>query len=390
MKIRKAIGGDIALASVMLVVQLLGAKAMSVPVYLYVLDTGGSPPIRLEPTPVDALGYALLAVVSLGMVARSAWPVATLVLTSGIFAVYMWRAYSVGPIVLTVALCLFTVVLAGRRWQALTALAFVVAATTIWIPRIEAAHGELSSFVWTVVAFFSTVLAIFGTPVLVGEILRNRREAADRRIVQAERAAEHRLTEQRLDFAREVHDVVAHTMAGIAVQAAAALRLLDDPPPEVRTALVDIRTASREALHDLKETVGSMRCAPQSASKGLDHLEALVTAVRKAGVPVTLEREGAPRPLPARVDHVAYRVVQESLTNVLRHAGHGAGAGVRLEYGPSELLVHVTDDGTGGDGTGHGLAGMRERVEALGGTTRAGNRPGGGFEVAARLPLGDA
>lgn len=386
---------DVALAVAMLPVQIIGVFIVSVPVY--VLDTGGGEPSRLESNDVDWLAWVLLVAASLLLVARTRWPRVTLVAGSGVLAAFMMRGYPVGPIVLPVMLCLYATAAAGRRRRtSVAALVFIVAMCSLWVPRMARTLDSAATFMGSVTLFYAVVLATFGGPVLVGEVVRVRREAAEARLAQAVRDAEKRVAEERLRIARELHDVVAHSMAGIAVQSAATLRLLGDPDPEVRDSLIAIRTASREALRELRSTVGMLRETGLPDNDGLERLDTLLAAVRNAGVPVELQRSGAAVPLPADTGHAAYRIVQESLTNVLRHAGHGASARVRVAYGDSELVLEVVDDGHGlteGQGSGHGLPGMRERAESVGGTLVAGavtsgeGGPCAGFRVAARLPL---
>ncbi|GAA4970352.1 histidine kinase [Yinghuangia aomiensis] len=384
-------GVDFALALAMLPVQLVGVFIVSVPVY--VLDTGGGPPKRLEGTEVDWLAYLLLVGAALTLALRTRTPRPALVAESGILAAYLARGYPVGPIVLPVMLCLYSTAVAGRRRQTtLAALAFVAAACGLWVPRIARILDTAPTFVGTVTVFYAVVLAIFGGPVLFGELVRFRREADEARVAQAIRDAERRVADERLRIARELHDVVAHSMAGIAVQAAATLRMLGDPDPEVRDSLTAIRTASREALGELRATVGMLRDSGLTETDGLERLDTLIAAVRKAGVPVDLERSGTEVPLAAPTGHAAYRIVQESLTNVLRHAGRGATAQVKVAYGENELLLEVVDDGRGPaglPGSGHGLSGMRERAEAVGGTVAAGaaGPDRAGFRVSARLPI---
>jgi signal transduction histidine kinase len=191
--------------------------------------------------------------------------------------------------------------------------------------------------------------------------------------------------------------VVAHSVSVMVVQAGAARRRVASNPDQARDALASIESTGRQALAEMRRLVGLQRdrgdgedaLAPQPS---LVHLESLLAATRDAGLPVELTVEGQPRPLPAGVDLSAYRIVQEALTNSLKHAGP-ARATVRLCYGREALEVQVSDDGHGrgrngqADGGGHGLIGMRERVALFGGTLEVGVGPGGGFRVAARLPL---
>jgi signal transduction histidine kinase len=197
---------------------------------------------------------------------------------------------------------------------------------------------------------------------------------------------------ERLRIARELHDVVAHTMATISVQAAAAAHVLTDPPREAAEAIAAIRAASKDGLRELRTILNVLRQAddrdPVHPTPGLEDLDVLVGTVRRAGVPVALS---APEPAPPRaasVDVTAYRIIQESLTNVLRHAGP-ATAAVTLAVEDGHLVIDVVDTGVGVSGrpTGHGLNGMRERAGSIGGTFRAGPGVRGGFAVHASLPL---
>ena len=217
------------------------------------------------------------------------------------------------------------------------------------------------------------------------------------------------VAEERGRIARELHDVVAHSVSVMVVQAGAARRTLGASPDQAATALGQIESTGRQALVELRRLLGLLRdddgergdgaaLAPQP---GLEHLESLAAAAREAGLPVEVKVEGDPRPLPAGVDLSAYRIVQEALTNSLKHAGP-ARARVRICYGRETLEVQVNDDGHGLESafgrqatdadrqdrrSGHGLIGMRERVALFGGTLEIGPRPDGGYRVAARLPV---
>jgi signal transduction histidine kinase len=252
----------------------------------------------------------------------------------------------------------------------------------------------------------------------MGEVTRGRRDylaEAERRAVAAERTREEtarrRAGEERLRLARDLHDITAHTIAVIAIQAGVAEEALDrfeaDPEP-ARQAVRAIRASSREAMAELKATVTMLRegAAPRGPLPGLGQLEELVGMARSAGVRVELAVSGVAPPLPPAVDLTAYRIVQESLTNVLRHAG-AASATVRVCYRPDAVEVQVDDDGRGSGrpppgaagapsaapgarSMGHGLAVMAERAAAVGGQLEAGPGPGRGFCVHARLPLSGA
>jgi signal transduction histidine kinase len=206
--------------------------------------------------------------------------------------------------------------------------------------------------------------------------------------------------EERLRIARELHDSLTHSISVIQVQAGVAVHLARKRGEEVPPALLAIQEAGADASRELRATLQVLRSAEDSDSSGLCQLDSLVARARAAGLPVTVTVTGAERPLPPDVDQAAYRIVQEALTNVSRHAGQ-ACASVRLRYTPDTLMIQVDDDGEG-DGTrtagarpagarpagpGLGLIGMRERVSALGGRLQAGPRDGGGFRVHAELPV---
>ncbi|GLZ79954.1 two-component sensor histidine kinase [Actinorhabdospora filicis] len=235
----------------------------------------------------------------------------------------------------------------------------------------------------------------------IGDGIRNRRAyiaSVEERARQAEatreQEAERRVMEERLHIARELHDVLAHHIALINVQAQVAAHVLGSAPEQAREALGHVQEAGREALDELRTTVGLLRRpgsadedAPTEPSPGLSGLPGLLASFRAAGHDVRGVTEGEPRPLSAQVELTAFRIAQEALTNVSKHAP-GAAATVRIAYEREDLLVQVSDDGPGGAalGTGHGLIGMRERALSVEGTFQAGTRPGGGFLVRAVLP----
>jgi signal transduction histidine kinase len=218
---------------------------------------------------------------------------------------------------------------------------------------------------------------------------------------------------ERSRIARELHDVVAHSVSVMVVQAGAARRTVAASPGQAATALGQIEQTGRQALVELRRLLGLLRddeagdadLAPQP---GLAHLELLAAAAREAGLPVEVAVEGEPRPLPAGVDLSAYRIVQEALTNSLKHSGPSRTR-ILVRYGPHDLRLEIRDKGPAGNGqkkgqesafgrqptdpdrqdrrSGHGLIGMRERVALFGGTLETGSLPGGGYRVAARLPL---
>lgn len=235
---------------------------------------------------------------------------------------------------------------------------------------------------------------------IVGFALRERAaqaEAADARASQAERerevAARIAVAEERARIARELHDIVAHAVSVMVLQVGAVRHKLPDERTEDRDALKDVERVGRTALTEMRRLLGAMRddgddleLTPQP---GLGSLEPLLEEVRRAGLPVQLHVEGEPVPLPRALDLSAYRIVQEGLTNALKHA-HAGRADVVVRYGSDELQIDVRDDGRGAstsDGLGHGLVGIRERVKLYGGEMSTGSANGGGFVLSARLPL---
>jgi signal transduction histidine kinase len=209
-----------------------------------------------------------------------------------------------------------------------------------------------------------------------------------------EEAAKRALADERLRIAQELHDVVAHSMGVIAVQAGVGAHVIDTDPPEAKKSLDAISTTSRATLTEIRRLLGVLRAdgdAGYEPAPGLADLDRLVTDLDGAGLAVDVQFEGDRHDLPPGVDLTAYRIVQEALTNVLKHAGPAA-ATVTVGYEPDAVRIEVVDDGRGvngrASGGGHGLVGMRERVAVYGGTLETGPRVGGGFRVAARLPYG--
>ena len=247
---------------------------------------------------------------------------------------------------------------------------------------------------------------LFATAWILGDNLQTRRayvRSLEERAVLSEAAmqeeARQAVNAERTRIARELHDVVAHSVSVMVVQAGAARRVLDKEPDRASEAMASIESTGRQSLNELRRLLGMLREADGTATgrvpqPSIEHIDTLVAQTRDAGLPVTLEIEGEPRPLAPGVDLSAYRIVQEALTNAIKHAGP-AEAEVRLCYGADTLELVISDDGRGADGEevertgtpGHGLVGMRERVSLFGGDLQVGNRPGGGFTVRATLPL---
>ena len=247
-------------------------------------------------------------------------------------------------------------------------------------------------------------MVMYGTAWILGDNLRTRRaymleleRAATNAEAQRQAEARHAVADERTRIARELHDVVAHSMSVMVVQAGAARRVLDTSPTQAADALEAIETTGRESLDEMRRILDVLRSDDDALefapAPRLADVDRLIDQCEQAGLPVTVSIQGQPIDLPTSVELSAYRIVQESLTNALKHAGH-ATATVELAYGDDELRVSVHDDGRGAsvaatNGAGQGIVGMRERVEAFGGSLATGPRSGGGFAVTAVLPIGD-
>ncbi|MFI0481778.1 sensor histidine kinase [Actinomadura sp. 9N215] len=270
-----------------------------------------------------------------------------------------------------------------------------IAATRSRRVSIPVAAGTFAVQALAAVAFLSadsilltTITLAVTVTWLVGDSIRVRRANAETLRVQATAQA---VAAERLRIARELHDMVAHSIGIIAIQAGVGGRVIDTQPAEARNALDAIEATSRDVLSGLRRMLTALRkddpgAAPLGPSPRLDDLDRLADAAKDAGVRVDVRWEGERRALPPDVDLSAYRIVQEAVTNVVRHAGTDE-CRVTIGYGDEELSIEVDDDGHGGVvGTGYGIVGMRERVGLLRGEFAAGPRPGGGFRVAARIP----
>jgi len=359
------------------------------------------------------LGYVLLIVSGLVLAVRRRWPAPVFIAAALASLVYYTIGFSDGPgwIGLFVALYTLTAYGDGRRSLALAGIGITVLATG-WL--IAAAGIEPRAAIGWV--FFRIAASIMAAA--LGESVRSRRViAADalERARQAERTLEEearsRVGTERLRIAREVHDTVAHAIAIINVQAGVTAYLLDKRPERAREALVTIEQTSAQALHEMRAVLGVLRDSDNERAPhpGLGQVNELTAMAREAGLDIKLEAASPTAPLPSAVDHTAYRILQESITNVIRHVGP-TRVTVALDYGADVLEVRVTDEGgrdAAGDdpagpqpaaGTvngspaepGRGIAGMRERCGLLGGELTAGPQPCGGFEVKARLPLAPA
>ncbi|MEU1466267.1 sensor histidine kinase [Streptomyces sp. NPDC005727] len=342
-------------------------------------------------------GVVLAGVGCSALVRRRRHPIGVLAVALGCGVGFLVLGFRESPLVLSpVLLSVYTVALLTDRrttWMAASAsAATLVGAAILCAPRSWLNPDNVALLAWTAL------------PAAVGDGLRSRRAyvaAVEERAVHAERTreqeAQQRVAAERVRIARELHDIVAHHIALINAQAGVAAHLAKRRPEQILTALEDIRDTSRSALDELRVTVGLLRqsgdpVAPRTPAPGLVDIPVLLASFARAGLTVGLTRHGTAVPLAPAVDLTAYRIVQEALTNVRKHAG-ADHARLILHHHPERLTITVEDDGgtarhqPAPAGTGHGLIGMRERVATVGGLLRAGPRPEGGFSVTADLPL---
>jgi signal transduction histidine kinase len=339
---------------------------------------------------LGVFGRVLLVLASGLLLWRLRYPLFVVFGTAAAAMVYLGAGYPYGPIFLAVALACFSAVVAGHRRAAWAALGMLWAGHVLvahWLYRWLPPSGDQAASWWQELPVATWMVAI----VAVSELARTRREQWARERAERAQAARRRADEERLRIARELHDVLAHSISVINVQAGVGLALLDTDPEQARTALTTIKAASKEALGEVRQVLDTLRApgdAPRAPAPGLGRLPELVEQAAGAGLTVTVE--GEPPRLAPGTDVAAFRIVQEALTNVVRHSG-SRHARVRLDHDAGALRLRIDDDGpaTGADagGSGNGLAGMRERAAALGGTIEAGPRADGGFRVLAVLPL---
>ncbi|WP_330183774.1 histidine kinase [Nocardia sp. NBC_01503] len=359
---------------------------------------------------LDLLGYALLAAGPLLLVVRRRYPDPVFYAVLAITSAYLLIGYGYGPVFLALVVAFLTAGVRGSRWHTYP---FVPLGYLLMVWPVPSWRGydtnswqEFGLLAWLVVlvaiaeGLRQRMSAVAARHERAEEARRNEqaqheREAAERARENAER--EQRVSEERLTIARELHDVLAHSLSLINVQSSVALELIDRRPEQAATALAAIKTASKDALGEVNALLRSIRGgtgtvpAPISPTIVISDLESLLQPARATGLEVRAIVTGVPKRLPSVVDVAAARIVQESLTNVIRHAP-GASVLVTVRYSADRL--HLAVDNTrptrtpvGTTGGGHGITGMTERAKALGGRLLAEPKPDGGFRVEARLPV---
>ncbi|MDB1086656.1 sensor histidine kinase [Streptomyces sp. ACA25] len=365
-----------------------------------------------RPRPGLWVAGAVLTVLALTLVVtvRRRWPRQMLLLSTAVGLFQLLADVPPNPGNLAFLIIIYTVASRTTRWASRYALAAALLAPTVAAARWaeQTPGGSLAATVLDTVLVTVTFLLAW----VLGDSLRTRRAyyaELEERAARLERERETRsrmaVAAERARIARELHDVVAHNVSVMVVQADGAAYVLDSAPDQARNALHTISGTGRQALAEMRRLLGVLRTGetPPAGTgayvpqPGVEQLAELIDQARDAGLPVDFRIEGTPRPLPSGVELTAYRIVQEALTNTRKHGGPQAGATVRLAYSGDLLTVRAEDDGRGAgrelydargaDGLGHGLIGMRERVGMVGGALEAGPRPGGGFRISATLPL---
>jgi signal transduction histidine kinase len=354
---------------------------------------------RIEPSrgdrALDALAYGCMVVAGLSLAGRRRWPLAVVGVETLALGVYLARGYLGGPVFAAWYVALYSLAASRDRRVAFGAAGVCVVGLMV-VGEVADTPGLVPPLVvgWAAAAVF------------LGHAVRNRRDylaALEERAADLERSrdeeARRRIAEERLRIAQDLHDSVAHSMATINVQAGVAAHVIDRHPDRARDALVIVQRASGEVLDELAALLGLLRPGGDGAARAPTpspgQLDALVASASRSGLEVTLRVDGEVEDVPQPVGVALYRIVQESLTNVVRHAGSGAMAAVTVARDrDGGLSVEVVDDGRGngeGDsggraGAGMGIRGMRERAQASGGALQAGVRPAGGFAVRAVWP----
>ncbi|MGX1564465.1 sensor histidine kinase [Streptomyces sp. NPDC055506] len=353
-----------------------------------------------------AVAVPLTLLLCLVVALRRRLPEKMLLLATAVGVAQLITDVERGPADFALLVIVYTVAAEGARWASRFALGAGLCAAPVSQLRWPSDHTNLAGNI-ALTVFMAVPFALAW---VLGDSIRTRRayfaqleERAARLEREREAQSKVAVAAERARIARELHDVVAHNVSVMVVQADGAAYVLDAAPDQAKKALETISSTGRQALAEMRRLLGVLRTGEhQEAGEyvpqpDVQQIEDLVEQCRASGLPVDFKVEGTPRPLPSGVELTAYRIVQEALTNTRKHGGPNAGASVRLVYFDDGLGLLVEDDGKGAphelyeeggfDGQGHGLIGMRERIGMVGGTLDAGPRPGGGFRISALLPL---
>jgi signal transduction histidine kinase len=367
---------------------------------------GGTANQEAAGTDLPAIVIPVTLLLCLVIALRRRLPEKMLLLAVAVGVAQLALDVSVVPADFALLVITYTVASNGTRWASRLALTAGLCAAPL--SQLRWPDGNTSGAGHVAIVVFQMVP--FALAWVLGDSLRTRRayfaqleERAARLEKEREAQAKVAVAAERARIARELHDVVAHNVSVMVVQADGAAYVLDSAPDQAKKALETISGTGRQALAEMRRLLGVLRTGEHQESgeyvpqPDVEQLDDLVEQCRSSGLPVDFKIEGTPRPLPSGVELTAYRIVQEALTNTRKHGGPNTGASVRLVYFDDGLGLLVEDDGKGAphelyeeggaDGRGHGLIGMRERVGMVGGTLDAGPRPGGGFRISALLPL---
>ncbi|GHH26001.1 sensor histidine kinase [Streptomyces lanatus] len=357
-------------------------------------------------TDSEAAIISVVLLLCLVIALRRRMPERMLLLAIGVGLAQLVLNVATTPANFAFLVIVYTVAATGARWASRLALGAGLCAA----PLAQLRWPEKDSSVIGNIALIIFLTVPFALAWVLGDSIRTRRayyEQLEERATRLEKEREAQskvaVAAERARIARELHDVVAHNVSVMVVQADGAAYVLDAAPDQAKKALETISSTGRQALAEMRRLLGVLRTGEHQESgeyvpqPDVEQIDELIQQCRTSGLPVDFKVEGTPRPLPSGVELTAYRIVQEALTNTRKHGGPNAGASVRLVYFDDGLGLLVEDDGKGAphelyedggaDGSGHGLIGMRERVGMVGGTLDAGPRPGGGFRISALLPL---
>jgi signal transduction histidine kinase len=340
-----------------------------------------------KPVGVVNVLCAFVACTPLALRRHVTFPILGPLIVGGVILV-LWQLHPANTVVVIPMVAMYELALSGDRRRSLWMSLALIPCVVISVVPFASGFSHVTSIVVRNTAFVLLAVA-------AGEVIRSRRVSEQRLVQTAEQQTLRRVGEERLRIAREIHDVVAHAMTAINVQAGVAAHLLERDPNQAYDALRNIKHTSGAALTDLRSTLGMLRdpssAVPLGPPAGLGDIAELTGGLQAAGVRVTLDIDSA-ADVPAPVQSVAYRIVQEALTNVARHA-QASAVTVSVRRVPGAITVEVTDDGTAaaqaptGERLGNGVRGMRERAAALGGRLDAGPRDDGGWQVHALLPM---
>jgi signal transduction histidine kinase len=350
--------------------------------------------------PLNWFGYLLLIAGPLALLLRTLYPYAVLLVVLAITVVYKSAGFGYGPVFVSLIVAFLTAAAVGSRWRTYP-LPLLGWLAVVWLVPFLRDESPPPVVVSTGIAAWLLVLLAGAEGIRQRRAVldaRRQRKAAMAREARAEQ--ERRASQARLSIARELHDVLAHSLSMINVQSSVALELLEEQPQRAGPALAAIKEASRQAISDVHSLVTALRAdsglngsQPTAPTPGIADLDGLVGSARATGLTVTTAVRGEPRPVPAVIDVAAARIVQESLTNVVRHST-AENAEVTVTYGAGQLDVTVDNDGrplnSSPSSGGSGITGMTERARALGGDLSVRRHPGGGFSVHATLPIESA